>query len=311
MLVVGGSGRTGSTMIMAMLAAMPAVAFDRQPPYEVLHLTHLARLAATWSEPSPQPAPSTEVRARIRRLIERDVLPRVHRERRGHVNTTAPTGGDDVHARRIRGSHLLDGDHQQQALDRRFLGDGWTTLAAALAEGHRAEMGATARWYAEKPPLWLVDALDGVVDHRVIARVRDPRDAFCSHRAFFRRRHPTHGRQRGERDDLAYIRRFAQQQLDYARWLAPRSDSTTLRVIRYEDAVREPLATARELASWLDVVVETDAATTHLARSEESHGTSGGAVASMGRWQSDLSAPERAVAAEAFAEALELLGYEP
>lgn len=309
-LVVGGSGRTGSTMVMGMLAAMPEVAFDRRPPYEVLHLTHLARVAATWRAPDPGITPSMLLRARLRRRIERDVLPRIHRER-AHVNTTGPVGGGAVAAPRLRSPHLLDADHQDPPFAHQILQAGWSTMAGALAVAHEHEHDTGALWFAEKPPLWLVDELDGVIDHRVVARVRDPRDTFCSHRAFFRaRRRPDHGRRGRERDDLGYLQRFAEQQAAYGRWLAPRRADPTVHVLPYEDAVHEPDRIAAALAGWLGVTLEADRLGASLDRTEQQHGTAGGATASIARWQRDLSEQEQAVAADAFAEALELLGYD-
>lgn len=306
-LCVGAGGRTGSTLIMSILGAMPEVAFDRIPPHEVMHLAHLADLAMTWQRWTP-PQPSMQIRPRLRRAIEHRVLPRIYRERRDTNKAGVPPGGL-VAMRRLPVEHLLVDESLDPPFHERFLADGWTTLAGALQAAHSERTGHDATWYAEKAPFWLIDRIDGLIDHHLVVRVRDPRDVLCSMRAFFKANPIPVGSERAKTTGRS-LEVFVRDQTDFARWLQQHRDDPHVTVLRYEDVVIDAEAHATRLAQRLGTTIDSHDLQGLISRSQAGHVTAGNVSSSVGRWKRDLTAEQQEHASSELRECIDLLGYD-
>jgi hypothetical protein len=152
---------------------------------------------------------------------------------------------------------------------------------------------------------------------RVIVLVRDMRDLLASRIAFNRKRGVFQFGMDASTSTADYVRETMRREIDdlHETWGALGGDATLL---RYEDLIREPLATARRLFEDIgmpadDRTVQDVLAQARDSRPERQAGhktTSGGDEASIGRWQDDLEPALQDACAEAFAVPLEAFGYE-
>lgn len=183
--------------------------------------------------------------------------------------------------------------------------------AISKMQGGAPEM---AHFYAEKnlAPEWLVWEL--CPSAREIVLVRDPRDMICSSLAFNAKRGRVAFGRQDVATDLEYVAHRASMALPWV--VEPwRDRKERVHLVRYEDLVARPHDTLSGIFTYLG----TDASAAVIGRlvtavtgSEEvleRHGTSGSALASIGRWRHDL-APELADACEReFIDYMSLFGY--
>ncbi len=191
-------------------------------------------------------------------------------------------------------------------------------LEAAAAYTDIAEIQGraphTVHFYAEKnlSPEWLVWEM--CPSAREIVLVRDPRDMICSSLAFNAKRgRIAFGRQDVD-TDLEYVAHRASMARPWV--IEPWSDrKERIHLVRYEDLVACPHDTLRGIFDYLGmdgsaaVVEQLVDAVTGSSEILERHGTSGSALASVGRWRHDLT-PELADACEReFVDYMSLFGY--
>ena len=131
---------------------------------------------------------------------------------------------------------------------------------------------------------------------REIVLVRDPRDVFCSQRAFFSAK-PAEAFQglRSVRDRMLEFHQEGAENLIF---------------LKYEDLVGQPNEAMQQVSSLLalDQTIEIDEA--REAAQFKTHGTSRDPAASIGRWQQELTAEERARFDSEFGQYLDLFDYE-
>ena len=123
-----------------------------------------------------------------------------------------------------------------------------------------------------------------------VVLVRDLRDVFCSVLAFNRKRgYQAFGREAAESDDdyIDTVRRSGEALLSHMR-----SDGRETHLLRYEDLIREPVETLEPLFEFVGLdpgaapaIVERASVST---RGMDHHMTAPSALASIGRWRSDL-----------------------
>ncbi len=120
--------------------------------------------------------------------------------------------------------------------------------------------------------------------------------------SFVARRHPSFGF-RADDTPETYAPRFVERQRQLFR-AAGKPGPRTL-VIRYEDLALEIAATADKLGSWLDIDLKPSRVPAHL-----DHRTTPSAVASVGRWRSELDSDVAHYIVEQLGDEMEKLGYE-
>ena len=149
---------------------------------------------------------------------------------------------------------------------------------------------------------------------REIVLVRDPRDMICSSLAFNAKR----GRIAFGRQDVDTDLEYVAHRASMARpWVIEpwRDRKDRVHLVRYEELVARPHDTLRGIFAYLGtdasaaVIGQLVDAVTASDEVLERHGTSGSALASVGRWRHDL-APELADACEReFVDYMRLFGY--
>jgi hypothetical protein len=181
----------------------------------------------------------------------------------------------------------------------------------------RAEGGDGVRYFAEK--CWPEEFTPRIIaelypEGREILLVRDFRDMVCSILQFNAKRGTqSFGREATDSDNefIRYLRDNANQMLES--WQARHQRS---HLMRYEDLIREPETTLAAAFAYLGVANDADTirdtiaeANAELPAAQRDHRTSESPAASIGRWQRELSAQQRAICEETFGDALEAFGY--
>jgi hypothetical protein len=294
-LLVNSFGRTGTTLVMRMLAAHPAVvAYDR-PPYE-------ARGGKYWLHVLKTLAAPTDARKRVGAPME------------FHLETQA-AGGNPFYSAAFAawpeveawsGSTYVT---ELAAFCQRSI-DGWY-LATAVAQGQAIE---PLMYFAEKhfPDAYPRLMRDLYPDARELFLVRDFRDMVASMQAYNARQGSgSFGRDKAGSDEawLAYLH---QNFLVLRAAWRDRGEPGSL--VRYEDLVPDPATTLPPLLTFLglDAAPETVACLIAAADAPElrGHGTSGSPEASIGRWRNDLSPELRLAVEETFGDLLREFGYQ-
>jgi hypothetical protein len=295
-LLVNSYGRTGTTLLMRMLAAHPAVVVYERPPYE-------ARGGKYWLHVLKTLAAPTDARKRVGAPMEFHLEPLAAG---GNPFYSAAFGAwPEVEA--WSGSTYVE---ELAAFCQRSI-DGWYLATAA---GQHQAMEPLV-YFAEKHfpdayPRLMRELYPGA---RELFLVRDFRDMLASMRAYNARKgFGDFGRESAQSDAtwLAELRRGVVALRDAWR---ERGEATSL--VRCEDLVRAPEAALPPLLAslGLDAAPETVsrliAAAAPDAPELRDHGTAGSPSASIGRWRHDLSPELLAIAEETFGDLLQEFGY--
>jgi hypothetical protein len=268
-------GRSGSTMLLRLLASSPNVVLDRRyPEGEYRYLSYCVRAAEEMLRPwDPERDPGVTSM---------------------FFEASRPFGPLPFNA------ESLDRNRTQMFVTAHL----WEAFSAALREGH-----PDALLYAEKVAVPLDPLLAAGVPLRVIDCVRDPRDILASVRDFTARTGVDGFGRSSSEDDSAYVRTFASQIQRRAVELEAELPAETAHLtVRYEDIVLDVGGFARHLSSWLDI--ELDAAAVAFDPADP-HITSRSVKESIGRWRTDLK-PGEAEALVSLAEPVfRRYGYGP
>jgi hypothetical protein len=268
-----GEGRSGTTLLMQLLATAPEIVFDTRYPAEYRFLSYVARMAAQMTEPFDE---------------------------RRHLGVTpfffgpapawgpVPFGSDVVDVGRLRVPFL------------RSMWEAWTGQALA----GRPE----ARYYAEKIAIPIEPIVEAGIDLRVIDLVRDPRDILASIRAFTARGIDGFERRSDQTED-EYADGFIDRLVRRLSTMDATPDGVDRIVLRYEDLVGDLRSAADRIGRWLGVGLDADAV---LGQREayRHHMTTASTDASIGRWRRDLHPAEAARIAGALGPAMEPFGYD-
>jgi hypothetical protein len=277
-ILLTSGGRSGSTAVMAMLAAHPRIVVAGKPPYETEMGCYYAYALRTLTSAAD------------------------------HDRSLRPDAITDLaHQYHLGFNPYLD-VHTFGSLPglQHFMG---RNLSGRLGEAFRGIIldfyQAVAHAQASKHPLFFAEKTLPEPDSRLgirylfphvkeIVLVRDPRDAVCSFM-----KHGGVPFDAALSDAVSTMRRC--QEIKEAA-----DDSVYF--LRYEDFVRSPRETAEALFGFVGLApagYDDDG----MGRLFASHGTSRTPADSIGRWRRDLSA-EQLARFRAFAPALESFGYE-
>jgi hypothetical protein len=292
-LLVSSLGRSGTTLLMGLLSALPAIVSHRTYPYEIFparYWLHLLRVLAEPADHTRSSHPSTFA----------DDIWRVGY----NPFHTAPVTQDSAFADLLGGSYVERlARFCQQSID-----DFYATAAELQEQQHAAH-------FAEKfqPDRLPRIAWELYPDAKEIVLVRDFRDLICSVFAFNERRGTVDFGRDGFESDGDYVRyvgRRARQLLE-----AWKSRRDRAELVRYEDLAARPVETVERLLAYLKV--ESSPATAEsLVRAAfdrpevGQHRTSSTVAGSIGRWKDELPPSLRPVAAESLDGVLLELGYE-
>ena len=289
-LLLTSIGRTGTTMLMRMLAAHPEIVAYRSHPYETRAAKYWVHLLKTLGRPA-------------------DPAKRIGSPNEFHLDTVAaglpmlaaaaadyPAAADWA-----RTGYLDDiARFSMQSID---------TWYGRIAETQRQD---APRYWAEKT---FPDEYAGLLREmypagKELLLVRDFRDMWTSMKAYNERKgYGDFGRERAGSDEqwLFDVRAGAIQLVE-----ATRKRGGSARVVRYEDLVTDPAAALAPVVGYLGLDASQAAIDAMIAAGQTdiaTHRTSESPAASIGRWRSDLTEPEQALANAAFEEVLANFGY--
>lgn len=294
-LLVNSFGRTGTTLLMRMLAAHPAVITYARPPFEVRGGKYWMHVLKTLAAP-------TDARTQVGAPMEFHQQP-------------LAAGGNPFYSAEFSAWPEVEAWSGAQYVEdlaafcQRSI-DGWY-LATARAQGKAAE---PLVYFAEKhfPDAYPRLIRDLYPSAREIFLVRDFRDMIASMLAYNARQgRGDFGRDRAGSDEawLAYLHQNFR--VLRAAW-RDRGEPGSL--VRYEDLVRDPAATLSSLLTFLGLDAAPESVTSLIAAADapelRGHGSSRSPAASIGRWRDDLSPAMRLAIEETFGDLLHDFGYE-
>ena len=279
-ILVTAPGRSGTTLLMGLLAKSPAIVAAELVPYELRLLSYYSAAFGVLTAPAD---------------LEKSTHPDRLEGDGFHIGFNPFHAQQYMPAFRDR-APLLDYFHTYAPeRTRAFIRDMVTEYYTRLARD-KAKPGA--RYFAEKgnnlhaPTREFTRALFPHMRELVI--VRDPRDVLCSHMAYF-----------SSPPEKAFSQlTHASRQLLAIREQA-RPDT---HILKYEDMVAGDPACFAALSTFLDTQVEPEAGT-RPAEVFRRHGTSLSPEASVARWRTNLGDALRARCAQEWGPFLTIFGY--
>lgn len=289
-LMVSCLGRSGSTYLMAMLQHHPQVVVHGDAPFESrLCKYYFYNLLKTLSEPPGSLATAFQ---------DETYTVNAH-----WLSAELPL--DLQQQRRFRREHI---EHLAAFCQREI-----DEVYASISPAQRPEQ-PSPRFYAEKhgaghTPRLLWELYPAAKE---IILVRDFRDMFCSALAFNRRRGTEDFGMEGARTDEEFLDVTRERVMGLVS--SVRSRDHDVLVMKYEDLVQSPVATVSSALDYVgiagDVELVKEIITKARTVDRDVHRTSASAKSSIGRWQHDLPRAFRNRCDQAFAEALDALGYQ-
>ena len=249
-------GRVGSTLLMQLLGTSTEIAMEREyPAGERRHLSYCLRVADWVSSPWN---------------------PAVHPDATDFFFGPPDRGGPIPFS-----PSLVDIDRLAPSL----LNGMWEAVSDDLLLS-----SPTIRYYAEKLIGNAQLLFDSDIPLHLIDLVRDPRDVFCSIRAF------TAGGlgfgRTPDQSDEEFLERMAAHHRSQLCDMASTPISVRRTFVRYEDLVTNLPAYAETLSKWLGLQLDPEQAIA-VTGTDQRHGTSASVGNSIGRWRRELS-PELA-----------------
>ncbi len=292
-LLVNSIGRTGSTLLMRLLAAHPKIVAYRRLPYE-------ARAAKYWYHLMLTLAASPDPAKQIGQPQE------FHLERIAAGN---PFATDEFGAYPEAVAWSRAGYREDLASFTLKAIDGWYGAVAAAQEQPEPV------YWAEKTFPDQYATLAHELDPRAkqLVLVRDFRDMWTSMRAYNERGGFGDFGQARARSDAEWLDELRIAAYLLPEMLARRGESA--RLVRYEDLVADPAGQVTGILGFLGLDADPATVAAMVANATEeipelrAHQTSADAASSIGRWKRDLSPEQQQLARTAFDDILTRLGY--
>ena len=293
-LLVTSLGRTGTTLLMSLLAAHPAVVAHRTYPYEIFPARYWLHVLRVLAEPAD------------------------------YTHSSHPSSfAEDIWRVGYNPFHTAPATHAPELTD--LFGRSYVERLARFCQESIDDFYRTTASLQEQPDAELFvekfqpDALPRIAwdlypEMKEIVLVRDFRDLICSVFAFNEKRGTVDFGRDGFRSDAEYARYVASRSRQLLDAWKSRRDRAEL--VRYEDLAAEPVATLKRILAYLGL--EQDAAILERMRTAafdhpgaSSHRTTADVEDSIGRWKRDLPPALRQVVGESLDPVLAELGYEP
>jgi hypothetical protein len=266
-ILVTGPGRSGTTLLMAILATLPQVSVAELIPYEVKLLAYYA-------------------------TMHPDKL------RRDEVSVGFNPFNNDIFNSVFKERSIVEDFFESYVPDK--IGRTFADIIVEYYSRLAKDQGKVVpRYFAEKSndiaPWPRTFARAAFPSIKEIVLFRDPRDLYCSRKAFFK---------------YDTVRAMAEV-THTCRTLADILDhgGKDLLAVSYESLILQPAQSLDMLSIFLEIPVRMlDADTQRVLFA--GHSTSGTPRASIGRWKADMTNEEKAAALEAWQEFLVRFGYD-
>jgi len=291
-LIVRCQARSGSTFLMRCLSQIDGIAVALHPPCEVRYAQYMSAAFDVLTSAADHEGSS---RPNF-----------FHREKgEGWI-------GKNPFNRRLSRRYHKYFDDEYTADFRRFFHDKVRGFYQLVARKNKV----SAKYFCEKA--LYISQTDAQQDPDVIFRlyprdvssiylVRDPRDIFCSNRAFF---HSGSTPSRKQWKDA--MGRLAKH-TDAMASSYKKNRIENKYVVRYEDLMRGPEPVLSEIFDFLGLEVEPDNVKSALAFARKArlrrHKTATSPVASIGRWQAELPDEMKEHATRCFSKYCKTFGY--
>jgi hypothetical protein len=295
-LLITSLGRMGTTLLMKLLAAHPAIVAYERPPFEARggkYWTHVLQVMSAPADASKRIGAPMEFHSEPKAV---GANPFFSSEFAAWPEVETWEGGDYLASLATFCQRSIDG---------------WY-LATASAQGKDAD---PLRFFAEKhfPDAYPRRLRELYAQPAELFLVRDFRDMFTSMRAYNARKGYGDFGRAAAADDRAWITTLRQGlQALLEAW---RERGTPANLVRYEALVQQPevalppILAALGLESSPAIIARMVAAASPDAPDLQGHGTTASPDASIGRWQADLPPELQEVVNAEFRDMLLAFGY--
>lgn len=276
LLVFNIFGRMGSTLMMQLLATSPQIAFDKTYPFEIRYLTYFLQWSLLLNS-----AQKNDWGAK-----ENFKLP-------GQLVGSFP--------------YPKPAYWNGQEFWKSSFGNIWREFSKNVVTNKLPLMEEQIIYYAEKVPFWLPEYLAQLMPYKIILLIRDPRDVFLSITAFDKKRGYSGFNRQVDDDDWSFAKKIVTAYRDRIKILYEEQVKEHSLLVKYEDLVSNLQFESNRLSQWLEVnlrssIVESKDFTFHM--------TSKTPLASVGRWQKELSNELNSFFVYELGDELQYFGYQ-
>ncbi len=284
--------RSGSTLLMQLLATSPRIVFDRTYPFEFRYLSFLLRWS--WQLATTHRASADWSTSRL--LAEQ------------------PIPGNRIEPPPFAMPRGFAVDDREPLWAAAFRG-AWQEYCRRAQRSNLAspELHPEPIYYAEKTRSPYRQALQELaIDHTVIYLLRDPRDILMSMLGFNKKRGSISFSAKEGESIEAYAHRFLDERARRLRQiieLVPHDPDAV--VVRYEDMVTDLGQVAAQLSMRLGVTLDAGKVMEQEGEFRMHMSSRGGPEASVGRWRAEMPETVQKMFRDTLGDLMSAVGYAP
>jgi len=269
-----GSGRTGSTLAMSILATSKDMVFNKTYPFETRLLTYAAHLASVTIRPSKDIENWSHSKLNLSELDLVGPIP-----------------------------FPIDNYIDRKEFQSSFFDAIWGALSDQMRS---AENNPNATFYAEKSPNFLREKMLQFTDVKSIQLIRDPRDILLSTKSFNAKRGTLRFGWLEEDDDKSYAFRLIKRYRRVLKDVLEDKKNELSLVVRYEDLIEKQAESIERMSDWVGTrFTAPPSSPNYLNR----HTTSVNISKSVARWKTELDEDVVAMFKKEIPDLLDAFGY--
>ncbi len=278
-LLIRSFGRSGSTLMMQILASSKDIIFERKYPFEVRYLTYLTRVAQViTSDHSEDPLPfKWEQRA-------------LYNDKPRYI------------------AHLPVEDRlvDAESFFQESLFALWKAFSNTVLESQ-----PNVKFYAEKVLIDIPKYINQIIFCKNLFLLRDPRDEMVSVMKFNQKRGTLAFGWQDTDNDISFAKRHCDERRVFMRdFLRIKKGENKRIAVLYEQLIQKPDLVIAEVANWLELNLDLSCVEENKQKIFQNHATSLSAQESIGKWKTELSAEVLDIFKFKLGSELQALGYE-